>query len=158
MAGRGIVFKAYLPACLPRFCRRAAASDHHERLLAAEQERKLIDHRLHDILQIRAQLLEVAHVVELDLDQRRPPADRQILAVHAVQLRVLGDAATPNRINDSRVSVFFFGYKLSIDLPHKVPEHVLENGEIDWWQFAEQRAESEQTTAAVVFRLHVARG
>lgn len=60
-------------------------SDHNKSLLAAEQERVLIDHRLHDILQVRSHRFEAQHVSELDGKKCWPPADGQILAVHAVE-------------------------------------------------------------------------
>lgn len=64
-------------------------SDHNESLLAAEQERILIDHRLYDVLQVGPHRFEAQHVGEFDGKERRPPADGQVLAVHAVELRVL---------------------------------------------------------------------
>lgn len=66
--------------------------DHDESVLAAEQIRELVNHCLDNVLQIRTQLLEVAHVGEVDGNECGPPADGQVLAVHAVQLRVVRDA------------------------------------------------------------------
>lgn len=60
------------------------ASNHHEGLLAAKKKRELVDHRLDDVLQVGAHGFEPHHVGELDGQQRGPPADRQIFAVHAV--------------------------------------------------------------------------
>lgn len=71
----------------------AATSNHDKRLLAAEQERILVDHRLHNVLQIRPQLLKVHHIGEMDWNQCGPPANGQVLAVHAVQLAVLRHTA-----------------------------------------------------------------
>jgi len=58
--------------------------DHDKGVLAAEQIRELVDHGLDNVLQIRTQLLEVAHVGEVDGNECGPPADGQVLAVHAV--------------------------------------------------------------------------
>lgn len=66
--------------------------DHDKRLFAAKQERILIDHGLNDIFEVGTQLFEMAHVRELNRDQRGPPANGEILAVHTVQLGVLGNA------------------------------------------------------------------
>lgn len=62
----------------------APVLDHDKGILAAKQIRKLVDHCLHNILQIRTQLLEVAHVGEVDGYECGPPANGQVLAVHAV--------------------------------------------------------------------------
>lgn len=61
-------------------------SDHDECFFATEKEWILIDHRLHDVFQVRAHRLESQHVGELDWKERRPPANRYVLAVHAVEL------------------------------------------------------------------------
>lgn len=45
---------------------RRPASDHHNRFFAAEKEWVLIDHRLHNVLQIRPHLFETSHVAEFD--------------------------------------------------------------------------------------------
>lgn len=70
-----------------------ADSDHDDDVLVAEEERVLVDHRLDDVLEVRPHRLEPAEIVELDRQECGPPADRQVLAVHAVQLAVLRDSA-----------------------------------------------------------------
>lgn len=69
---------------------RSLLSDHYKRFLAAKQERILIDHRLNDVFKVWTHRFESKHVGEFDGKEGRPPADRQIFAVHAVQFRVLG--------------------------------------------------------------------
>lgn len=67
------------------------SSDHDEGLPPTEEERVLVDHGLHDVLEVGPRHLKPAHVRELDRKQGRPPAYRQVLAVHGVQLRVVSD-------------------------------------------------------------------
>lgn len=57
--------------------------------LVIEKNTELIDHHLDRFLQMRSHPLEHHHVAELERQQGRPPADGQVLAVHAVQLTVL---------------------------------------------------------------------
>lgn len=64
-------------------------SDHNECLLTAEQERILIDHCLHNVFQVGTHRFEAQHVGELDGEESWPPADRKVLAVHAVELGIL---------------------------------------------------------------------
>lgn len=59
-------------------------SDHYKSFFAAKQERVLINHGLNDVFQVGPKLLKVAHVSEFDRYERWPPANCQILAVHAV--------------------------------------------------------------------------
>lgn len=96
-------------------------SDHHKGLFAAKQKRKLVNHRLDNVLQIRSQLLKVTHVGELDGDQSGPPANRQILTVHAVQLGILRHPA----IKDNAIA---------ITDTEKLPPHQRITHLTKWWK------------------------
>ena len=74
-------------------CYLSLHSHHHDLLEAAKEEPVLVYEGLHHVLQVRPHRLELVKVPELVLEQGRPPADRQVLAVHAVHLAALGHSA-----------------------------------------------------------------
>lgn len=51
--------------------------------------RRGVDQYLHKVHQMGTRLLKDEHVAELKLQQRRPPADGQVLAVHAIYRALL---------------------------------------------------------------------
>lgn len=145
------ILSSAVPCCLPPVPPRLRASNHHECFLATEQEGKLVDHSLHDVLQIWAHRFEAHHIGELDRQQRRPPADRQILAVHAVKLRILRHPVAPSGSECKRerkakemqrlVPVcLWFATSLCLCVPHEVLEYEAEDREIAWWQLVQQPA------------------
>ena len=85
-----------ISSCLCSFRHfRRLVLDHHDLLLAAEEEPELVDHHLDDVFQVRPHGLELAEVAELVLKQGGPPADGQVLAVHAI---VLAHLSHPEKI------------------------------------------------------------
>lgn len=66
--------------------------NHDKCFFATEQKRILINHSLYDVFQIWSQLFEMAHVGEFNWNQCWPPANSQVLAVHAVQFGIFGYA------------------------------------------------------------------
>lgn len=73
--------------------------------MPAEQEGVLVDHGLHDVLEVGPRHLEAAHVRELHRQERRPPADGQVLTVHRVQFGVVR-----NSVNILLVLIVAFVY------------------------------------------------
>ena len=71
--------------------------DHDNLVFAEEQEWKLIYHGLNGFLKMWTHHLESHHVGELVGQQRGPPADGQILRVHAVGFAVLCHPAKRKR-------------------------------------------------------------
>ena len=74
-------------------------SDHHDLLLTAEEEAELVDHGLHNVLQMGPHRLKLAQIAELVLEQGRPPADGKVLAVHTVVLAQLSHSEKRNSLS-----------------------------------------------------------
>ena len=81
-------------------CYLSLHSHHHDLLEAAKEEPVLVYEGLHHVLQVRPHRLELVKVPELVLEQGRPPADRQVLAVHAVHLAALGHSAKEDKLKN----------------------------------------------------------
>lgn len=77
-------------------------SHHYDFVFAEEEERELVDHGLDCVLQMRPHHFESAHIGEFEGQQRRPPADGQVLRVHAVCLAVLSHPTHEKRQSFSR--------------------------------------------------------
>ena len=56
---------------------------------AVEEEAELLDERLHDVDGVARVLPHLLVRLDIEPHHRRPPAPRQVLAVHAVHLRML---------------------------------------------------------------------
>jgi hypothetical protein len=74
----------------------APLSDHHDIFLTTEKEPELVDHGLHNVLEVRPHGLEFAQIAKLVLQQGWPPADGKVLAVHAIVLAELGYSGIKN--------------------------------------------------------------
>lgn len=80
--------------------------DHHDLFLSAKEEPVLIDHGLDDVLQVGSHGLKLAEVTELVLEEGRPPANGQILAVHAVILTELSYSESGMKVDVQEIVDF----------------------------------------------------
>ena len=109
------MFVFFIDRCDSSTYARTLHSHHHNLLLSTEEESELINHGLHNVLQMRPHGLELAEITELVLQQGGPPTDGQVLAVHAVVLALLSNSGKKKKNSSKQLNKHLFQVETSPD-------------------------------------------
>lgn len=91
---------------MPKMALVVLESDLEDLFLVTVQEAKLVNHGLHRVLEVWAYTFKHAHVVKLEWQQGRPPANGKVLAVHAVEATIFcnPDKVLKDKLEDFEVN------------------------------------------------------
>lgn len=87
---------------MPKMALVVLESDLEDLFLVTVQEAKLVNHGLHRVLEVWAYTFKHAHVVKLERQQGRPPANGKVLAVHAVEATIFCNPAKETTSHEPR--------------------------------------------------------